>query len=97
MVTNQRQNLEDYAVILSDKDNVATALVDLPAGDYILSADGDQTEIAVPGDIKAGFKLALSDIRKGESIYKYGYVIGLATEDIAKGDYVNTHNLISSV
>ncbi len=97
MVTNQRQNFEDYAVILSDKDNVATALVDLPAGDYMIGSGADQTAITVPGDIKAGFKLALSDIRKGESIYKYGYVIGLATEDIEKGEYVHVHNLISSV
>ena len=95
MVTNQRQNFEDYAVILSDKDNVATALVDLPAADYMLGAD--EVAITVPEDIKAGFKLALSDIRKGESIYKYGYVIGLATEEIEKGEYVHVHNLISSV
>ncbi len=94
---NQRQNFEDYAVILSDKDNVATALVDLPAEDYVLGTGASQAAITVPGDIKAGFKLALSDIRKGESIYKYGYVIGLATEDIEKGEYVHTHNLISSV
>jgi len=97
MVTNQRQNFEDYAVILSDKDNVATALVDLPAGDYLLGSGAGEAAITVPEDIKAGFKLALSDLRKGESIYKYGYVIGLATEDIKKGDYVHIHNLISSV
>ena len=94
---NQRKKFADYVVILSDKDNVATALVDLPAGDYVLGAGASQTAINVPGDIKAGFKLALLDIREGESIYKYGYVIGLATEDINKGDYVHTHNLISAV
>ena len=94
---NQRKKFSDYAVILSGKDNVATALVDLPAGDYTLGSGAGQAAINVPGDIKAGFKLALSDIRKGESIYKYGYVIGLATEDIEKGEYVHVHNLISSV
>ena len=97
MVTNQRQNFEDYAVILSDKDNVATALVDLPPGDYMLCSGAGEAAITVPEDIEAGFKLALSDIRRGESIYKYGYVIGLATEDIEKGEYVHVHNLISSV
>ncbi|MBL7185991.1 MAG: UxaA family hydrolase [Phycisphaerae bacterium] len=97
MVTRPRQNLEDYAVILSDKDNVATALVDLPAGDYMLGSGSDQPAITVPEDIKGGFKLALSDIDKGGPIYKYGYLIGLATEDIAKGNCVHVHNLISSV
>ncbi len=97
MVNRRRRNLTDYIIILSDKDNVATALVDLPAGDYMSGSGENQTSITVLEDIKAGFKLALSDIGKGESIYKYGYVIGLATEDIEKGRYVHVHNLISSV
>ncbi len=97
MVTRPRQNLENYAVILSDKDNVATALVDLPAVDYMLGSGACQAAITVQEDIRAGFKLALSDIVKGEQIYKYGYLVGLATEDIAKGSCVHVHNLISSV
>ena len=97
MVNHRRRNLADYVIILSDKDNVATAMVDLPAGDYMFGSDENQTTITVLEDIKAGFKLALSDIGKGESIYKYGYVIGLATADIEKGRYVHVHNLISSV
>jgi len=97
MVMSQRKNLADYAVILSDKDNVATALVDLPAGDYVLTSDAIKAVITIPDDITAGFKLALADIGKGEPIYKYGYKIGLATEDIAKGRCVHVHNLISSV
>jgi len=97
MVIKPRQNLEDYAVILSDKDNVATALVDLPAGDYMLGSAASKAAISVGQDIRAGFKVALSDIRKGERIYKYGYVIGVATQDIVGGTCVHVHNLISSV
>ena len=97
MVTMPGPNLEDYAVVLSDKDNVATALVDLPAGDYVLGSGAGEVAISVPEDIRAGFKLALSDIVKGEKIYKYGYLVGLATEGIAKGNCVHVHNLISSV
>ncbi len=97
MVNRRRRNLADYIIILSDKDNVATALVDLPAGDYVLGSGENQTTITVLEDIRAGFKLALSDIGKGESIYKYGYIIGLATADIEKGQCVHVHNLISSV
>ena len=97
MVNHQLRNLADYAIILSDRDNVATALVDLLAGDYISGSGENQTTIIVLEDIKPGFKLALSDIRRGESIYKYGYVIGLATTDIEKGRCVHVHNLTSSV
>ena len=97
MVMSRRMNLADYAVILSEKDNVATALVDLPAGDYVLGSGADEAVITVDQDIRAGFKVALSNIGKGERVYKYGYVIGVATEDIAKGNCVHVHNLISAV
>ena len=94
---NQCRKLADYAVVLSEKDNVATALIDLSAGDYILSSGESATTITVSEDIRAGFKIALSDISKSEPVYKYGYVIGLAVADIKKGDCVHIHNLISSV
>lgn len=94
---SQCRNLADYAVILSEKDNVATALIDLPVGDYILSSGESRTTITVSEVIRAGFKIALSDINKSEPVYKYGYVIGLAIIDIRKGECVHIHNLISSV
>ena len=94
---SQRRNLADYATVLSGKDNVATALVDLPAGDYVSDSGEGQIMITIPERISAGFKLALSDICEAEPIYKYGYVIGLAKMDIKKGHCVHVHNLISSV
>ena len=97
MVNRRGRNLTDYVIILSDKDNVATALVNLQAGDYLFGSGENQTTITVLEDIRAGFKLALSGIGKAEPIYKYGYVIGLATVDIEKGLCVHVHNLISLV
>ncbi|MHC4534978.1 MAG: UxaA family hydrolase [Planctomycetota bacterium] len=94
---SQCRNLADYAVVLSEKDNVVTALIDLSAGEYLFSSGESGTTITVPEDIRAGFKIALSDISKSEPVYKYGYVIGLAVVDIKKGDCVHIHNLISSV
>ncbi len=44
-----------------------------------------------------GHKYALKDIGKGESIIKYGYPIGLATEDIRAGEYVHTHNVVTNL
>ena len=44
-------------------------------------------------DIETGHKYAICDIKKGENIIKYGMPIGHATEDIAKGSHVHTHNL----
>ena len=94
---SQSRNLADFAVILSEKDNVATALIDMPAGEYIYNCGEGETNVTLPEDIAAGFKLALSDIGKSEPVYKYGYVIGLAKVDIKKGHCVHIHNLISSV
>lgn len=44
-------------------------------------------------NIENGHKYARFDIKKGESIIKYGQPIGHATEDIKKGEWVHTHNL----
>lgn len=47
------------------------------------------------GEIPAGHKRALCDIKKGEYVIKYGEVIGRASADIAKGEWVHSHNLRS--
>ncbi len=43
--------------------------------------------------LETGHKTALTDIKEGESIIKYGFPIGHATKDIKKGELVHTHNL----
>lgn len=50
--------------------------------------DGDE-------NIPAGHKYALRDIHKDEYIIKYGEIIGRATQDIGKGEWVHTHNVKS--
>lgn len=51
--------------------------------------DKDNVEV----DLSTGHKIALYDIAKGEKIIKYGFPIGEATGDIARGASVHTHNL----
>lgn len=91
----EQRRLADCAIVLNGRDNVATALVDMPAGRYALGAGGGP--IDVPQDVRAGFKLAVRPIGLGERVVKYGYVIGLATEEIHPGQCVHVHNLASSV
>ena len=50
--------------------------------------DGNET-------IPAGHKYALFPIAKGEYVIKYGEIIGRATQDIAQGEWVHTHNVKS--
>lgn len=40
-----------------------------------------------------GHKVALTDIKAGEHIIKYGFAIGHATQDIKAGEWVHTHNI----
>ena len=51
--------------------------------------------VTVKGDVPYGHKIAVCSIKKGEQITKYGEEIGIASKDIAKGEYVHVHNLDS--
>ena len=44
-------------------------------------------------NLENGHKYAIRPIGKGENVIKYGNPIGHATEDIAVGDHVHTHNV----
>ena len=43
--------------------------------------------------LSMGQKLALAPIKKGETVIKYGYPIGIATADIQEGEWVHSHNM----
>ncbi|MCL2201877.1 MAG: altronate dehydratase family protein [Oscillospiraceae bacterium] len=75
---------------INPTDNVAVALEELSDGEMV-NVDG--AEITVLETVKAGHKLAISDIATGEAVTKYGHPIGTATVDISIGQTVHTHNL----
>jgi altronate dehydratase small subunit len=78
---------------LAPLDNIAVALRVLRAGDTV-TLDGG--EARVDRDIAVGHKLAARAIAQGETIVKYNCPIGVATQAIAAGAYVHTHNVASS-
>ena len=79
-------------IVISDADNVATALEALEAG-QVLAAAGSLT---VREPIPRGHKIALRPIAVGAAVTKYGSQIGLATCDIPAGAHVHTHNVSSA-
>lgn len=84
------------AIVVDDRDSVATALADLAAGEVLmLRVGGEDRRIALRGPIRFGHKLALAAIPAGEPVVKYGEVIGRATLAIAPGEHVHVHNLES--
>jgi (2R)-sulfolactate sulfo-lyase subunit alpha len=44
-------------------------------------------------DVPIGHKIALVDIKEGDTVLKYGHDIGKAVADIKKGEHVHVHNL----
>jgi altronate dehydratase len=79
--------------MISDRDNVATALEPLDAGvELALGAATVKVRDAIP----RGHKVAVRAIRSGEPVVKYGSPIGLATMDIEAGAHVHTHNVSST-
>ncbi len=78
---------------IDPKDNLVTCLRAVKSGEEI-TVDGEK--IKVSGDVPQFHKIAIADIPKGGICYKYGQVIGKASADIKKGDYVHVHNLVSA-
>ena len=75
---------------IHENDNVAVAIQTIPAG---ASVEVNGETVAANMEVPAGHKLALTDIKKGEQVIKYGCPIGNAKEDIKKGDWIHTHNV----
>jgi altronate hydrolase len=82
------KNKDVLTIRLNSEDNVVVAIGDLEAGTAIEN-DGTVTREAIP----AGHKVATNPIGKGEYIYKYGQIIGVATMAIEPGEHVHTHNV----
>ena len=80
-------------IVISARDNVATALDPLAAGTTI---DVDGRAIVVRESIAGGHKIALTRIAAHEPVIKYGSPIGTATHDIEPGVHVHTHNVAST-
>ncbi|MCR5093169.1 MAG: altronate dehydratase family protein [Lachnospiraceae bacterium] len=83
-------------IVIHPRDNVAVALEDITAGEMISAAadDSGKTElIAASEDIPRGHKIALTDIKTGEDIVKYGCRIGTASDAIRAGEHVHVHNV----
>jgi altronate dehydratase small subunit len=84
------------ALVANERDNVATAIADLIAGDAVTFARGDEElTITAAEDVPCYHKFALSPIAKGATVLKYGESIGEASTDIAVGEHVHVHNVES--
>lgn len=79
-------------LIMAAGDNVAVAKFDMEAGTGLLV---NGTPIVLAAKILIGHKFAFKPVKKGETVVKYGAPIGVATQDIAPGEYMHIHNVAS--
>ena len=70
---------------LNARDNIIVAVDSVQPGDTVQG-------VAATARIMRGHKMAAGTIAKGQPVLKFGQIIGFATEDIAPGAHVHTHN-----
>jgi len=78
-------------------DNVGVVVVEgLTAGTdalVVVTADNSDFRIKVTQDVPIGHKVALSDLKAGDTVIKYGQDIGRMVAPAARGELVHVHNL----
>jgi len=75
---------------INPADNVVVAVEHLSVGQSVC-VDGQIIEVLE--DVPAGHKLALKDFAEKDNVIKYGYPIGRVRFPIAKGAWINEHNI----
>jgi (2R)-sulfolactate sulfo-lyase subunit alpha len=81
----------------SPKDNVAVVVIEgLKAGTEafgVVTEDNSSFAVTVKQDIPIGHKVALADLKTGDTAIKYGQDVGRFVQDVKKGEHVHVHNL----
>lgn len=86
-----------HLLVHEHKDNVGVVVVEgLKAGTKMLgviTADNSSFEIEAKADVPIGHKVALADLKDGDTAIKYGEDIGRFVADVERGGHVHVHNL----
>jgi len=90
--------MKSVGIQISPEDNVVTLVDDVPPGATVqyMTAQGRQ-EVTTSNAIPFGHKIAVRDIRDGETVLKYNETIGRASQAISRGEHVHVHNVESAV
>lgn len=86
-----------HLLVHDKQDNVGVVVVEgLTAGTKMLcvvTEDNSDFTLRVNDDVPIGHKVALSDLKDGDTAIKYGQDIGRIVASVTKGSHVHTHNL----
>lgn len=85
-----------HLLVHDHDDNVGVVVVEgLTAGTDMLGVvthDNSDFRLTAKVDIPIGHKVALKDLKEGDTVVKYGEDIGRMIKDVAVGDHVHVHN-----
>ena len=84
-------------IIHDEKDNVGVVVIEkvTPNQDcncWIMEND-KSARIQAKSEIPLGHKIAMKDLKEGDTILKYGHDIGKVVKRINKGEHVHVHNV----
>ena len=90
-------NMATDIIIHDQKDNVGVVVVEkvTPKQDcscWIMENDGS-SNIQSMDEIPLGHKIAMADLKEGDTVLKYGHDIGKVVKSIIKGEHVHVHNV----
>ena len=94
--TKPSPNEIPHLLVHEDADNVGVVVVEgLTAGTDMLCCithDNSTFRLTAKHDVPIGHKIALKDLKSGDTAIKYGEDIGKIIADIAQGEHVHTQN-----
>jgi (2R)-sulfolactate sulfo-lyase subunit alpha len=86
-----------HFLVHNKKDTVGVVVVEGLKGGTVMqgvnTANNSTLRLTSKAAIPIGHKVALVDIKSGDTVWKYGQDVGKAVADIAKGGHVHVHNL----
>ena len=86
-----------HVLVHDRRDNVGVVVVEgLTAGTELIcvvTEDDSEFRLEAKADIPIGHKVALTDLREGDTVIKYGEDIGRMVGSAETGGHVHVHNL----
>jgi (2R)-sulfolactate sulfo-lyase subunit alpha len=85
-----------HFLVHDHRDNVGVVVRDVRSGENLVGVsmdNGGTLRLTARQEIPLGHKIALKDLKAGDTAIKYGEDIGKVIADIRAGEHVHVHNL----
>jgi (2R)-sulfolactate sulfo-lyase subunit alpha len=86
-----------HLLVHDPRDNVGVVVVEGLAADTemlcVVTHDDSDFRLVARQAVPIGHKVALRDLKTGDTVVKYGQDIGRIVADVRQGEHVHVHNL----